>query len=46
MCEKNGLGLDENMMRQVMIFFRESKHILLANVSAIGSGSVSKIQNY
>lgn len=45
MHEKNDLGLDESTMRQAMVFFRESKHILMANMSAIGSGSVWKMEN-
>ncbi|KAF3781853.1 Retinoblastoma-related protein [Nymphaea thermarum] len=36
---KVGLALDENMTDQAVGLFRESKHILLPNMSAIGSGS-------
>lgn len=34
------LTIDESIVRQAIVLFKESKHILLANMSAIGSGSV------
>ncbi|KAG0500259.1 hypothetical protein HPP92_000331 [Vanilla planifolia] len=43
---KNVLALDENTTRQAMVLFRESKHILLANISAIGSGSPDEVERY
>ncbi|ONK72119.1 uncharacterized protein A4U43_C04F15940 [Asparagus officinalis] len=43
---KNDLGLDESAMRQAMVFFRESKHILMANMSAIGSGSPEEVERF
>ncbi|KAG1330964.1 Retinoblastoma-related protein [Cocos nucifera] len=43
---KSKLALDESTMRQAMILFRESKHILLANMSAIGSGSPEEIERF
>ncbi|CAN6464487.1 unnamed protein product [Victoria cruziana] len=36
---KGGLALDENMTGQAVTLFRESKHLLLPNMSTIGSGS-------
>ncbi|KAJ6847960.1 retinoblastoma-related protein isoform X1 [Iris pallida] len=43
---KNKLALDESIARQAMVFFRESKHILLANMSAIGSGSPEEVERF
>ncbi|KAG7031913.1 Retinoblastoma-related protein [Cucurbita argyrosperma subsp. argyrosperma] len=36
-CE-NGLRLDENYCNQALKLYRETKHLLVANISAIGSG--------
>lgn len=38
--EQTKLNLDEGTLRQSVVLFRETKHVLLANMSAIGSGSV------
>ncbi|KAK8952924.1 Retinoblastoma-related protein [Platanthera guangdongensis] len=43
---KSGLSLDESTVRQAMVLFRESKHILLANISTIGSGSHGEVERY
>ncbi|KAJ6850470.1 retinoblastoma-related protein isoform X1 [Iris pallida] len=43
---KNRLALDESIARQALVFFRESKHILLANMSAIGSGSPEEVERF
>ncbi|KAJ6799943.1 retinoblastoma-related protein isoform X1 [Iris pallida] len=43
---KNKLALDESIARQAMVFFTESKHILLANMSAIGSGSPEEVERF
>nr|XP_010908926.1 retinoblastoma-related protein [Elaeis guineensis] len=43
---KSKLALDESTIRQAMVLFRESKHILLANMSAIGSGSPEEIERF
>ncbi|KAK6916691.1 Dirigent protein [Dillenia turbinata] len=36
---KDGLSLDENTFEEALKLFRDSKHLLLANVSSIGSGT-------
>ncbi|KAF6143614.1 hypothetical protein GIB67_012413 [Kingdonia uniflora] len=41
---KIGLGLGDNLFASAMKLFRESKHILLANMSSIGSGSPEEIE--
>ncbi|THU68115.1 hypothetical protein C4D60_Mb08t00490 [Musa balbisiana] len=41
---KSKLSLDESMLRQAMVLFRESRHVLLANMSAIGSGLPEEIE--
>lgn len=38
------LALDEGMLRQAIFLFKETKHFLLANMSAIGSGSVREFR--
>ncbi|KAI0511454.1 hypothetical protein KFK09_012084 [Dendrobium nobile] len=43
---KSGLALDESTTRQAMVLFRESKHILLANISTIGSGTPGEVERY
>ncbi|KAM0947141.1 putative transcription repressor RB family [Dioscorea sansibarensis] len=41
---KNGVGLDESAVRHAVVLYRESKHILLATMSSIGSGSPEEIE--
>ncbi|KAJ8466552.1 hypothetical protein OPV22_029104 [Ensete ventricosum] len=41
---KSKLSLDESMLRQAMVLFKESRHVLLANMSAIGSGLPEEIE--
>ncbi|WOL03887.1 retinoblastoma-related protein [Canna indica] len=43
---KTKLSLDDNTLRQGIVLFKESKHILLANMSAIGSGSSEEIERF
>ncbi|KAG6477332.1 hypothetical protein ZIOFF_066585 [Zingiber officinale] len=43
---KSKLTLDESIVRQAIVLFKESKHILLANMSAIGSGSPEEIERF
>ncbi|PKA54811.1 Retinoblastoma-related protein [Apostasia shenzhenica] len=43
---KTGLALDESLTRQAMVLLRESKHILLANITAVGSGSPDEAERY
>lgn len=40
-CFKNGLSLDDNTLKEAVELFNESKHLLSANLSAIGNGTVS-----
>lgn len=37
---QNGLRLDENCCNQALKLFKETKNLLVANISAIGSGIV------
>ncbi|KAL5700551.1 Retinoblastoma-related protein 1 [Ranunculus cassubicifolius] len=43
---KNGLSLDEDMFNEAIKFFKESKHLLSANISAIGTGTTDEIERY
>ncbi|ERN06336.1 retinoblastoma-related protein [Amborella trichopoda] len=43
---KMGLLLDENTTTQAMSLFRESKHLLLANMSALGSGTPEETERF
>ncbi|KAF8400097.1 hypothetical protein HHK36_015972 [Tetracentron sinense] len=43
---KSGLSLDENNFIEVMKLFKESKHLLLANMSTIGSGTPEEIESF
>ena len=37
---QNGLLMDENTCTQAMKLFKETKHLLQTNISAIGNGTV------
>lgn len=43
---KNGLALDENSYKEAMDLFGETKHLLLANVSSMGSGTSEEVERY
>ncbi|XP_020587737.1 retinoblastoma-related protein isoform X2 [Phalaenopsis equestris] len=43
---KSVLALDESTTRQAMVLFRETKQILMANISTIGSGSPGEVERY
>ncbi|KAA8539039.1 hypothetical protein F0562_025731 [Nyssa sinensis] len=43
---KNGLSLDDNTFTQALKLFNESKHLLLATLSAIGSGTPEEAERY
>ncbi|KAK9161121.1 hypothetical protein Syun_007462 [Stephania yunnanensis] len=43
---KTGLLLDENLFGQAMNLFRESKHLLMSNMSVIGSGTPEEIERF
>lgn len=43
---KNGLSLDENTFTQAMKLFKESKHILVTNMSSIGSGAPEEAERF
>lgn len=43
---KNGLFLDECTLKQAMALLKESKHLLMANMSAIGSGTPEEIERF
>ncbi|KAG6512896.1 hypothetical protein ZIOFF_031035 [Zingiber officinale] len=45
-AKKSKLTLDEGMLRQAIFLFKETKHFLLANMSAIGSGSPEEIERF
>ncbi|KAK6920509.1 Retinoblastoma-associated protein, A-box [Dillenia turbinata] len=41
---KDGLCLDENTFEEALKLFRDSKHLLLANMSSIGSGVLEEVE--
>ncbi|XP_010250475.1 PREDICTED: retinoblastoma-related protein-like [Nelumbo nucifera] len=43
---KSGLSLGERVFSEAMKLLRESKHLLLANMSAVGSGSPEEIERF
>ncbi|KAK9139806.1 hypothetical protein Scep_009487 [Stephania cephalantha] len=43
---KTGLLLDENLFGQAMNLFGESKHLLMSNMSVIGSGTPEEIERF
>ncbi|KAF9606989.1 hypothetical protein IFM89_030408 [Coptis chinensis] len=43
---KNALLLDENMVRRAMVLLRESKHLLLANMSTVGTGTPEEVERF
>ncbi|KAL5799434.1 hypothetical protein ACOSQ4_032318 [Xanthoceras sorbifolium] len=43
---KNGLSLDENTYTQSLKLFKETKHLLLANALAIGSGTPEEAERF
>ncbi|KAJ4720414.1 Retinoblastoma-related protein [Melia azedarach] len=43
---KNGLSIDENTYSQTLRLFRETKHLFLANISAIGSGTAEEAERF
>lgn len=43
---KSGLSLDDYMFEQAMRLFKESKHLLSANMSSIGTGTAEEIERY
>ncbi|XP_042501717.1 retinoblastoma-related protein [Macadamia integrifolia] len=43
---KSGLSLDENTLTRATELFKESKHLLLANISAVGSGTPEEIERF
>ncbi|KAF8390765.1 hypothetical protein HHK36_025292 [Tetracentron sinense] len=43
---KSGLSLDENTFTQAMKLLKESRHLLLANISAVGSGTPEEIERF
>ncbi|XP_059657881.1 retinoblastoma-related protein-like [Cornus florida] len=43
---QNGLSLDENTSAQAIKLFNESKHLLLATISAFGSGTPEEAERY
>ncbi|XP_022945471.1 retinoblastoma-related protein-like isoform X1 [Cucurbita moschata] len=45
LCQ-NGLHLDESCCNQALKLFRETKHLLVANISAIGSGIPEEAERF
>ncbi|CAK9178793.1 unnamed protein product [Ilex paraguariensis] len=43
---QNGLSMDENTLTEATKLFNESKHLLLSNISAIGSGAPEETERY
>lgn len=43
---KNGLSVDENTYKEIIKLFRETKHLLLANISAIGNGMPEEAERF
>nr|DAD30372.1 TPA_asm: hypothetical protein HUJ06_009223 [Nelumbo nucifera] len=43
---KVGVSLDEGTFSQAMRLFRESKHLLLANMSSVGSGTPEEVERF
>ncbi|KAK1311419.1 Retinoblastoma-related protein [Acorus calamus] len=43
---KSRLSLDESVSRAAIALFRETKHLLLANMSVIGSGTPEEIERF
>ncbi|KAE8657577.1 hypothetical protein F3Y22_tig00116989pilonHSYRG00400 [Hibiscus syriacus] len=43
---KNGLALDEKACLNAMKLFKETKHLLSSNVSAIGSGTLEEAERF
>ncbi|CAL8115163.1 unnamed protein product [Prunus armeniaca] len=43
---KNGLSLDENPCTQAMKLFKETKHLLILNASAIGNGTPEEAERF
>ncbi|KAF5177194.1 Retinoblastoma-associated protein [Thalictrum thalictroides] len=43
---KTELLLDESTLRSAKVLFKESKHLLLANMSAFGSGTPEEVQRF
>ncbi|BFG41419.1 hypothetical protein CerSpe_276940 [Prunus speciosa] len=43
---KNGLSLDENAYMQAMKLFKETKHLLISNASAIGNGTPEEAEQF
>ncbi|KAJ0973519.1 hypothetical protein J5N97_021478 [Dioscorea zingiberensis] len=41
---KDGLAMDESTARRAMVLFKETKHVLIANMSSIGSGSAEETE--
>ncbi|CAB4320419.1 unnamed protein product [Prunus armeniaca] len=44
--EPNGLSLDENAYTQAMKLFKETKHLLISNASAIGNGTPEEAEQF
>ncbi|KAM0934796.1 putative transcription repressor RB family [Dioscorea sansibarensis] len=45
LCE-DGLTLDESTARSAMVLFKETKQVLVANMSSIGSGSAEEAEKF
>ncbi|RZC59567.1 hypothetical protein C5167_006865 [Papaver somniferum] len=43
---KSGLTLEEKMATQAMNLFKETKHLLLANISSIGGGTPEEVERF
>ncbi|GMY22800.1 retinoblastoma-related protein isoform X2 [Fagus crenata] len=43
---KNGLSMDENTCTQSMKLFKETKHLLQTNISAIGNGTLDEAERF
>ncbi|XVF82466.1 hypothetical protein PTKIN_Ptkin16aG0050700 [Pterospermum kingtungense] len=43
---KNGLSLDDSTYTEAMKLFKETKHLLSSNVSAIGSGTLEEAERF
>lgn len=43
---KNALSVDENTYKEIIKLFRETKHLLLANISAIGNGMPEEAERF
>ncbi|GMY22801.1 retinoblastoma-related protein isoform X2 [Fagus crenata] len=43
---KNGLSMDENTCTQAMKLFKETKHLLQTNISAIGNGTLDEAERF